>query len=65
MVADRGGKGDALAVMEDRLKDEDVGQMHAAGKRIVEAEHVILLHHRAEALDHRAQSCWNRSQMAW
>ena len=36
VVADGRGEGQALAVEVDRLEDEDVGQVHAAGEWIVE-----------------------------
>ena len=40
VVADGGGEGDALAVDEDRLEDEDVRQVHAAVEGIVHDEDV-------------------------
>ena len=35
VVADRGGEGQTLAPVEDRLEDEDVRQVHAAVERVV------------------------------
>ncbi len=55
VVADRRRVGDGLALGEDRLEHEDVGQVHAAVIGIVQHQHVALGDIVAEVPQHRLQ----------
>ena len=64
VVADGGGEGQALAIQVDRFEDEDVGQVHAAGKGVVEGIDVARRHPIAEAFHDFIERRGNRAQMA-
>jgi len=70
VVADGAGEGEALALVEERLEDEDVGQVHAAVERVVHHEHVALgdvagevPHDRFHRRRHRAQVARQRQPL--
>ena len=64
VVADRRGEGEPLAVDEDRLEDEDVGQVHAAFERVVHDEDVARPDVVPEAAQHRRQRGRDRAEVA-
>ena len=64
VVADGRGEGQALAVQVDGLEDEDVGQVHAAGKGVVEGVDVARPHPIAEAIHDFLERGGNRAQVA-
>ena len=63
LVAHRTGPGDGFFIPEDRLEDEDVGQVHAALERIVQDEHVAGINLPRECRLHRGDRGRHRAQM--
>src|SRR5262249_53032994 len=63
LVADGRREGEALALEEDRLQHEDVGDVHAAFERIVEAVDVARLHAVAVACDRGGQGVGERGEV--
>ena len=64
VVADGRGEGQALAVVIERLEDEDVGQVHAAVERVVHDEDVARIHVVAVVAHDRFQRGRHRAEMA-
>ena len=62
-MADRGGEGDAAALVKEGLEHEDVRQVHAAIERIVHNEDVAGVHVVAEMAQNRKDRRWNRAEM--
>jgi hypothetical protein len=63
LVADGRRKGQALALVEDRLEDEHVRDVHAALERVVEAVHVARVHAVAEPGDGRRERVRERREV--
>ena len=64
VVADRAGEGQPLALVIERLEDEDVGQVHAAVERVVHDEDVARRHVVAEVAHDRLHRGRHRAEMA-
>jgi hypothetical protein len=66
VMADRGGIGDRRVLLggEDRLEDEDVGQVHAAVVGVVQRQHVARGDVAGEMAQGRLQCHRNAAQMA-
>ena len=64
VVADGAGEGEPLALVIERLEDEDVGQVHAAVERVVHDEHVARRHVVAEVAHDRFHRGRHRAEMA-
>ena len=52
MMAYRGRKGDALALVIQWLKDKNIRQMHTAIKRVIQDKHIAGVNVTCEALHH-------------
>ena len=64
VMADGGGKGEPLALVVERLEEEDVGQVHAALEGVVHHEDVARLDVVAIFGDHDVERGRDRPQMA-
>ena len=64
VVADRAGEGQPLALVVERLEDEDVGQVHAAVERVVHDEDVARRHVVAEVAHDRRHRRRHRARDA-
>ena len=64
VVADRGCEGQTLAPVEDRLEDEDVGQVHAAVERVVHHVDVAGMDVVAIVAQHRFDGGGHGAEMA-
>ena len=64
VVADRAGEGETLALVKQRLEDEDVGQVHAAVERVVHDEDVAGRHVVPEVAHDRLHGGRHRAEMA-
>ena len=64
MVADRRREGQAVALVEDRLEHEDVGQVHTAVERIVHHEDIVGMDVVAIVAQHRFDGGRHRAEMA-